>query len=291
MMFKKGFSLLELAVSLVIISVLAAVILSGAGIKKTARISGAKSLTSSANLGGIADLIFWVETTNIENLTIESDGTVSAWRDISSITSGTVVEQSTASARPLYVEDVLNGLPALRFDGSNDFMFELSNNNLIFSDEVTVFAVYDTTNSANDDIIVTQVSCSPALDRHGYSLSTRTTPGGSRMYLYNAGGITTPDVTAAADDVYINIFKYDNGSVSFQQNNTNAISSNSMTAPPNGDLYIGAGQQSPCGTNFYGSVDIGEIIIFKRALDADEISGVVNYLSKKWNVDASYTGS
>jgi prepilin-type N-terminal cleavage/methylation domain-containing protein len=283
---KKGFSLIELAVALVIISVLAAIILSGAGIKKTARVNGAKSLTSAANLGSLGDLIFWIETSDVSNLDIETDGTISGWKDISSLTSGVSVEQSTVSARPTYVEEAINGLPVVRFDGTNDVL-TANNSKLTIDDEVTVFAVYSSDVGTGEDGFITQVSCSAGRD--GYTLARLTSSGVFRAYHYTNSTISTPQTISAAADSYIAIYKYDQGSVTMQQNEAISTASSSFAAPAQPLLYIGSG--SNCSTGFYANIDFGEVIIFNRALEAAEISEIVRYLSQKWKISATYLGS
>jgi hypothetical protein len=51
---------------------------------------------------------------------VSSAGAVSTWRDQSG--SGTDASQATAASQPLLVASAVNGRPALRFDGVNDFL-------------------------------------------------------------------------------------------------------------------------------------------------------------------------
>ena len=51
---------------------------------------------------------------------MQSDDTVSGWQDQSS--KGNDAVQSTATKRPTLLATAVNGLPALRFDGAEDYL-------------------------------------------------------------------------------------------------------------------------------------------------------------------------
>ena len=63
-------------------------------------------------------LSLWVSAD--QGVTTDGSGNVSAWDDRSA--SNNDLLQATAGARPLFVSSGFNGLPVLRFDGTDDFL-------------------------------------------------------------------------------------------------------------------------------------------------------------------------
>jgi prepilin-type N-terminal cleavage/methylation domain-containing protein len=285
----KGFSLIELSVSLIIIAVLASVILSGAGIKKTARIAGAKSLTSSANLAALGDLVLWLDAVDVGNITIETDGTVSSWQDISSVISGVSLTQGTASARPTYVEDVINGLPVIRFDGTNDVLQILSEDNLLLSDEFSLFLVY----VSNDGSSVGLFSNTYHDGANYHGFQTLANSGGITFYFATGSGLGQNNVGNGHSDVQkILIIESSAASQFFQFNSGTLTRSFTFNASPEGQVFLGARLDAASNSpGNFGEHDIGEVILFKRNLSATESAGVLNYLSKKWKIEMTYLGS
>jgi len=80
-----------------------------------------------------------------------SSGYVSQWADQSG--NGRHASQSTAAYRPLYVTNVLNGRPALRFDGSDDYLtFNASGMPSGSSPRTAIFVVKRTDTSRRGDV-------------------------------------------------------------------------------------------------------------------------------------------
>lgn len=90
----------------------------------------------------IAGLKLWLDASQIVGL---NDGdAVATWSDSSGLTND--VTQSTGSKKPTYKTAILNSLPVVRFDGSDDFMETSANfgdNNSLSGDlRCSVFIVY-----------------------------------------------------------------------------------------------------------------------------------------------------
>jgi len=64
----------------------------------------------------VDELVLWLEPTNV----VLQDGRVSQWSDSSGL--GHHVTQGAVASQPQWVENSLNGLPTLRFDGGNDYL-------------------------------------------------------------------------------------------------------------------------------------------------------------------------
>jgi hypothetical protein len=82
----------------------------------------------------------WLDATDSSTIT-EDGGVVSQWNDKSG--NARNAAQSISDSRPTYTSDVLNGLPALTLDGTDDYMIVPHNNALnIQIASSTVIAVY-----------------------------------------------------------------------------------------------------------------------------------------------------
>lgn len=102
----------------------------------------------------IADLLFWYEADAIVGLS--DNDPVSTWEDLGP--HGLDLTQS-GSARPTFQENILNSLPAVQFDGTDDFMSTVSNvHKHDGSEELThtfLVARYDAASFADFDGLIT----------------------------------------------------------------------------------------------------------------------------------------
>jgi hypothetical protein len=87
------------------------------------------------------NLRLWLRADSVE---IVNDK-VATWYDLSG--NDFHLTQDNATYRPTYADSVLNNKPAVRFDGSNDFM--LNNFGQIFSQPNTIFIVYKLSSGGN----------------------------------------------------------------------------------------------------------------------------------------------
>lgn len=70
----------------------------------------------------LSGLLYWFRADR--SLSTDGDGLVTNWGDLSG--NALDVSQGTANKRPSVVSNAVNGIPALRFDGSNDELFRAS---------------------------------------------------------------------------------------------------------------------------------------------------------------------
>lgn len=86
----------------------------------------------------IAGCVLWLDASQ---LALANNDPVASWTDISGIGNNAV--QATGANQPVFKTAALNGKPAVRFDGSTDFLVAPS----IDAPSYTLWAVYMTTNS------------------------------------------------------------------------------------------------------------------------------------------------
>lgn len=276
---KTGFSLLELSVVLIIISILISSIIGASVALHTARLTSARSLTKTSDIKDIPGITLWLDAVSIESfddVDIYDGDTIPNWYDIkSSPTAPHIATQTLPTNKPTYLKDGVGKLPAVVFDGVDDF---LSVENFSANGFITIFVVGK---FANSNFII----------EHGDDI---TTEDGFSFYGVGTPPTTVKRGTGISSNVISNnwftpnqdaigVMRYDGTNISYKLNGNAFINAATSSAPDsaiNAKLYIGARG----GTSLFSSGSFGEIIIFDRALTDDEVNMVLKYLNKKWGV-------
>jgi len=239
----------------------------------------------------IANLGLWLEADDAATITTVSGG-VSEWRDKSG--SGRVFAQTTANDRPTVATNVFGTKPAIRFDGSNDFLQSNTNaGSLVFP--ATLFMVVNKPVSTSDGGLFTHNKNGASSYDSGdlWVISTNTNSAGIRAL----GGVSTsvfPGVGATAGLLgkFLVSFKV-GGTSAVLKNRTAGLSATdasinlSSTASNNGCALGVLSADNGAGGFFYVHFlagDIAEVLIYSRALSASEESRVESYLAKKYGL-------
>ncbi len=162
----KAFSLIELSIVILIIGVLIAGVVSGSKLYDKFKLQTGQALTRSSPVNGIKDLVLWYETSLDASFPSDQniEGTqISAWYDINpqkQIKNNAT--QSSSSRRPIFRDNVVNGLPVLRFDGSNDY-FDFDGSSLL-NTNYTIFAVAQRRSGSDWNFFISGSSCSSSTD-------------------------------------------------------------------------------------------------------------------------------
>ncbi len=280
---KKAFSMIELAVALIVIAVLAAGIMSGKRAIDNTKLKAAQILTKSSPIYSIPDLTMWLEPTlegsiiGASNSADILDGEkVVSWTGISE--RKITLSQGTTLNQPTYVRSGINGLPSLQFQRANSQRLFSSNTPISEgNDGYTIIAVFkaDTTNGG-------YVFANTGTSRQASILYVT---GGACCFGGHAND--SQPVSIQNNGNYVVVVKVDN---SLASNITTYINGGLPTfsaTPAPAILNVGA-QTVMIGTRT-GSVFsheglISEVIIFDRALKDHEISIVNSYLIKKYNI-------
>jgi hypothetical protein len=260
----------------------------------------------------VADLALWLDAENIrseDTETLGSDIYVNTFRDNSGRSEDldAIASSSPNDRRPLYIisddEDALkyndlNGHPALRFDGLNDYMlvdpsidqYIYNNGTAYTGTETTLFIVF-TQNSNNQ------------YNRYPLSGST-VTPYFPRLYLYSnksfrVYGYNDWHISEAAqywDYGYSYLWTLEKNLLPSVGSNTLRVWIDNILAPNSdatdvvytnqwynyrlADMTIGALYNA---TAFFGG-DIAEIIIYDRVLSDTERNYIHDYLNDKYDL-------
>jgi hypothetical protein len=240
----------------------------------------------SPNISGLqlwldsADATTLYDATSGGNLVSADGATVARWQDKSG--NGRHATQGTPNARPLLKTSVVNGRNVLRFDGSNDSLWN-SSWNLTLTQQ-TVFAVFNSTWSggiANYARIFTQSDSSK-----DYQSANNYIPllrnNSNQIASYSGAGFRSPINYSAG---YVIATSVHTGTTLTNKINavTGATYSNTLnkivTRYAIGDKIADAGIPP-------GSVngDILEIIVYNTALTTTQRQEVEAYLNTKWAI-------
>jgi prepilin-type N-terminal cleavage/methylation domain-containing protein len=279
-----AFSLIELSIVILIIGILIAGVIQGSKIYAFSKLQVARSLTTSSPVVGIKDLMLWYETsleTSFKSTEAIDSTAISTWYDNNpQAIAKNNATNSTTSQKPIFYENVLNGVPAIRFDGSDDKLpFDGS---FFVGTSYTVFvveqrrAVFSTSNRG------------PFIQNNNGSMYNAQLLG---YYTDNLVGIVHyPGTNVAGIAGYsnpiprIHTFWFSttsglkywlNGGVAADASNSSATS----VLNSNAGNALGGGAV----VNHYGG-DLFEVICFSRDLTTEERQSVEDYLSKKYAV-------
>ncbi len=305
---KKAFSLIELSIVILIIGILVAGVTQSSRLISRMRILSARSITQSAPVSSIKDLYSWHETV-LESSFDEaeaSDGTrITNWYDFNPQTSTDkiLINQTDVNLKPLYSSGKINGLPTVYFDGSDRMSSIIMAPAITQGGSATVFTVFKSNNTSYQNFLVYQghVNCVNSIEigittgnqasgNYGvHSGCNKATVTGSGVAVNNSPAIMSLLLLSSplTSGVTSNIKIFKNGGNELTLNADSGGYNNGL-----GGLYAKSNNYLVFGGRFYSGLvddcrfmgDIGEIIIFSRALNTEERSEVEKYLGKKWGV-------
>jgi prepilin-type N-terminal cleavage/methylation domain-containing protein len=284
---KKAFSLIELSIVILIIGILIAGVTQSSRLITQMKLASARQITQSSPVNSITGIFLWAESTGIDATDIndpEDSQAITTWKDINpqSLLVKNDITQGNATKRPLYKTNALNGLPALRFDGIDDYLSKtsVSSNSFSSTSQNTIFFVLKSNSSSGTQIlfdyessntnrILVQIQ-STLFPRFDFVNDTTGLLSGTAAISSSNASVLTLEKKSGNQKIYIN------GTV--QGSKLNSLSFSPFTAEMAIGYYVPA-------QTFFVAADIGEIIIFDRALKDEERESIEAYLGKKWGVN------
>lgn len=281
---KNAFSLIELSIVILIIGILVAGVTQSSRLINQMRLMSARSMTLASPVPTVKNLIAWYESVGEKsfNESEMSNGTnLSIWYD-SNIQSSVKLNgiQNTENNKPQYGIDEQSALPIVKF--TNQDFFDLPDGTVPFNNmPYTVFLVSRVETLCNCGVLGSGVSNTNQANSFRYDGSA----GIFNNYWFSVD-LTLINVTIAKQ-MQIFAFTYNQatreGFVNGVSRGTVASSNRASTSNFNA---IGATQRGvPLPEYMIGQ--IGEIIIFDRALNAEERRSIEVYLGKKWSIKIS----
>jgi hypothetical protein len=331
--FKKAFSLVEISIVILVVVILIAGISKGVDLVYDMRLATARALTDKAPMFGMENLEMWLETTSENSLATGTtsftnvknplnNDRIGKWNDINP----TLIDpnyknhavQGTLDYQPLYIQDGINGLPALLFDGVDDW-FNATNGKTNFN-EFTIFIVAKPQHkqeagapSGGTYSNVINIACSGSVstcvrtsNSSSYTATNTSNPAGW-IYFYSPSVSDKNSIQFKYSMITYttNFTGAGYGTASFVNDNNGLIATvnhgssdvvvevspsyrvTSASLPflndPNSYLDFRIGNQKP-GYNRHFKGYLSEIILFGRSLNDQETLLIENYLSEKWRI-------
>ncbi len=198
---------------------------------------------------------------------------VGSWKDLS-LNGNDASKSGSASVKPNWMSNVINGLPTLRWSGTE----RLDLGNGTFQRNLNT--------TPHTQLVLFRASGGGAI--------TGRKAGNSMMYRYDTGPVMKTEIGsgATAGTAYVNNtwmiggFTYANPSGTFYRNGLTDGTFSQVAASATSDWILG---DSDSGTNPTFTGDIAEIALYDRVLTAAELEKVNCYYSKKYAVAVSVT--
>lgn len=278
---RQAFSLIELSIVILIIGILVAGVTQSSRLVRAIKLQSARSITLSSPVNSINNLIAWYETTSekaIDENEKQNNTEISRWFDINATsTLKNDAVQNNFVNRAKYIENAINGLPVVRFDGVDDF-FDF-NGQILVGTNYTIFIV-EQRRTNNDTWFFGGTSFGYNMCLHlGYFNGGTSIRHGHFAEDYDCANCFAT-YTTPIPRIHIFRFSMTEGK-RYYLNSTSIASQNASQRNPLvsfNSAYIGK----------FGSgnlnADIGEIIIFVSALNTEEMQSIIQYLGKKWAI-------
>lgn len=294
----RAFSLIELSIVILIIGIIVAGVTQSSSLVRKFKLTTARSLTQGSPVHGTKDLILWLDATSETSFSSQNDGAlIATWNDVSSQSNTKInLIQPTDNLKPSYKENGINGLPSVLFSG--DFL--AASNFPIASANYSAFIVFSSSgnSSAPQDIIT--VGYDNDSDLNNSSAATgimfEINPFNYVRVLYrsnpiNSGGDSNTSslaITPNNNQILSYVRNLSSGYERMWMNNTIFLN----TVPTKAffevsPLFITIGKlvdKDPGGDVRFFFGQISEVIIFDRALSAEETDSIEGYLSKKYSI-------
>jgi hypothetical protein len=204
-----------------------------------------------------------LDASQSSTITKDASNLVSQWNDFSS--QGNNISQATSSKQPLFVANVQNGKPVIRFDGSNDMLQRTTYVNGALTQPNTVFYVGKI--GGNEDFTF----ASGTLGSENSVLTT-----GSNLTMY-AGSIY------GADSAVTTLQQY-----TFLYNTTSSTMRVNGTQTDTGSVGTHTMQGFTVGANYtdaqWSAIDVCEILVYNGTLSDTNRDKIESYLMEKWGL-------
>lgn len=205
----------------------------------------------------------------------DADDPVGRWADQSGNGRHLTPTSDDSNRRPLLKLAVQNGLPILRYDGTDDI---LECAGFPEADQRTIFAVVCSRDTSDDQAIVMhQLNGSMS-----FGWPTTGSPGKIRLAAEGVSLDALSNYSFAQDELGVIAGRWDgSGNAVWINGAEDATHGNVLPGTP-AALALGVGASR--GLSQMGAVDLGEVLIYNVALTLGEMADVFAYLNARWAI-------
>lgn len=301
MKLKKAFSFLEVAISILIISIVLATVLTSKYLIKESRVASAKSLTKDSPILHTSQVTLWLEDTvetsfkdneiqDYQNLSSAEialgKGSITKWYDRNPhpVARKNAIMSTIANA-PKYYRDCVNDLPCLNFTSANQHYFEVENTASLTLNDYSIFIV-DKRNS---------FGLMPLIGSNSYSSDNESLEIGytdSDTVYWNQGGSTEEKYTISVNyqekiklHSFVNSTNQSGSASLYYYINSQLITADNPPATSDfSTLTLGSALRIGNSASSYYDGSICEIIIIPYAVSTRQRIEIQQYLLKKWKI-------
>lgn len=281
---RKGFSLIEISVVILIIGVLIAGISQASDMIDEAALKGARTASRGSRIPRVKDLVLWVDAvsdggslTSVNKQAVDAD-TVTQLKDFNPNSNAKL----TLSGSSTFSSNKISGLPGITLSSASSNNFKLTTRFDNSTGEYTIYLIY-------------QPVALPASGAVGVILEKRNATSGvfpyrleidsGGLYRYsnsNSVVVYGSKKASAGKTNLIRISRSSIGAVVLEVDGSPASGTSASFIGNNDELIIGA-QNGTTITNYVNG-RIGELIIYERDLVLSEETDIENHLYKKWKL-------
>lgn len=280
---KKAFSIVEVSVIILAISIIVSIIVKSTSMIQETKIANAHNITKKSPIAQMNNVLLWYETTTNESFisNITADSLVSDWIVNEFFANYQInLSQPTEATKPQYVAQGIHKVPSLKFN--NSCLAHQSGENIILDGKrYTVYMVFQTNSNSQQTLLhIKKASVGSAIyveiNNNNLSFTNRQIVAGSggQSYSLNIAQNVSYLFRAIKNNDKISIWLNNNNPIANQ-----AISSSSFTAT---DLSVEIGALG-CSARFFNGF-ISELVIFNKALNENNRKLVDQYLGKKYGI-------
>jgi len=286
---KKAFTLIEISIVILVISVMIVGVITSKSILTKSRLANAQSLTQQSYVNDINnDLIAWYETSlegSFKASELKNDGSyITVWNDSnkSVATKNNALAPASTSNQPILIQNVFyNSIPGLRFSGSQYLNFDGTK---FAQNSYTVFVVEQRSSNKSENYFIggTGSSLNGNLSL-GYGSDT------SILFSHYSSDFTRSIASYKPQTPIMHTFLFNNtiGKKHSINGGSIAINTPAQTTPITSFNQAMIGAYNPSGTLKTYVGDLAEIIMFKRSLKTEEIKAIESYLGSKYGIPVS----
>jgi len=231
-------------------------------------LSGGGSVFNPLSVSGCK---LWLDASDSDTITKDGSNLVSQWDDKSD--EGNDISQATATNKPLWVDSVQNGLPIIRFNGSDNYIRRTTYVNGSLSQPNTFFVVCVMPDIASAS---TAFVFDGGTSREGFGTKLPASDDDFNMF----AGIELHPTTTVDSTNFLQYTGVFNGASSlFRENQTQLFTGNTGSNAMDG-ITLG----TAAGLDQFGNPDIAEILIYNADITGDDLTNIEQYLKDKWAV-------
>jgi hypothetical protein len=241
---------------------------------RSVRRFGGVSAFSPADIAGLQG--WW----KADSLSLSDGDPVATWED----SSGNSRDLTEGTTKPTYETGILNSLPVVRFDGTDDKIAFVSGSTWLSGDNLTIFCVY--VMRGEPDAAGRYISVVGAVGELDYDgpdgliFFHNTGAGAEEQTMTNTVVQTTQ--TSSLDTPSLETFRLTGGTFTHRHNGAAA------DTDPTGALATQAWREFRLGgsgrADEYTQADMAEILVYDSSLSDTDRDAVEAYLADKWGL-------